>query len=106
LFVAVTPFLLLSTTTLPTVVWDKEAIPVTCEATTQASTSVTHDASVTGHPPGTWEAFSATMPRLRRVQTDELPGEEQEDETNWYLDRIKAGREEFDWPRIKHMFVL
>jgi hypothetical protein len=46
------------------------------------------------------------MPALRKVQTAELPEEELEDDTNWYLDRIKAGREEFDWPRIKHLFVL
>ncbi|GFZ49304.1 hypothetical protein JCM24511_07423 [Saitozyma sp. JCM 24511] len=110
LFVAVTPLLLLSTTTLPTIVWDKESISVPCEVE-QAAKPVTtggaaHDASVTGQHPGAWEAFSAMMPALRKVQTAELPEEELEDDTNWYLDRIKAGREEFDWPRIKHLFVF
>lgn len=110
LFVAVTPLLLLSTTTLPTIVWDKESTSVPCEVEQAAKPVSTggaqHDASVTGQHPGAWEAFSAMMPALRKVQTAELPEEELEDDTNWYLDRIKAGREEFDWPRIKHLFVL
>ena len=52
-----------------------------------------------------FESFQGDFPELRGIEARGFP-DENDVQGNWYLQRMAQGREEFDWPMMRKLFVL